>query len=472
MSETKAFIHDHFMLQTDTARKLYREHAERQPIIDYHCHLDPKQIAKDHRFHSITELWLGGDHYKWRLMRANGVDEKYITGNATDWEKFEKWAATIPYTMRNPMYHWTHLELKRVFGIDDLLKPESARAIYDKANELLRQPEFSARGLMRRFGVEVVCTTDDPVDSLEYHEQIKANGFEIKVLPTWRPDKSMAVENGSNFRAYIERLEEVTDRKIADVEDYLEAIKLRHDYFASRGCKLADHGIDQFFAVPSTEEEVFDIYNKVVFDREELSLEEVLMFKSRMLYENALLNHEKGWVQQFHYGAIRNNNTRMFEQAGADTGYDSINDVPSVAPAMARFFDSLDREGKLAKSIIYNLNPNDNYMVATMMGNFQDGSVPGKIQFGSGWWFLDQKDGMEDQMNVLSTQGMLSRFVGMLTDSRSFVSYTRHEYFRRILCNLIGKDVEEGLLPASEMEFLGNMVEDICYRNAKAYFNF
>lgn len=472
MSETKAFIHDHFMLQTDTARKLYREHAERQPIIDYHCHLDPKQIAKDHRFHSITELWLGGDHYKWRLMRANGVDEKYITGNATDWEKFEKWAATIPYTMRNPMYHWTHLELKRVFGIDDLLKPESARAIYDKANELLRQPEFSARGLMRRFGVEVVCTTDDPVDSLEYHEQIKANGFEIKVLPTWRPDKSMAVENGSNFRAYIERLEEVTDRKIADVEDYLEAIKLRHDYFASRGCKLADHGIDQFFAMPSTEEEVFDIYNKVVFDREELSLEEVLMFKSRMLYENALLNHEKGWVQQFHYGAIRNNNTRMFEQAGADTGYDSINDVPSVAPAMARFFDSLDREGKLAKSIIYNLNPNDNYMVATMMGNFQDGSVPGKIQFGSGWWFLDQKDGMEDQMNVLSTQGMLSRFVGMLTDSRSFVSYTRHEYFRRILCNLIGKDVEEGLLPASEMEFLGNMVEDICYRNAKAYFNF
>lgn len=472
MSETKAFIHDHFMLQTDTARKLYREHAERQPIIDYHCHLDPKQIAKDHRFHSITELWLGGDHYKWRLMRANGVDEKYITGNATDWEKFEKWAATIPYTMRNPMYHWTHLELKRVFGIDDLLKPESARAIYDKANELLRQPEFSARGLMRRFGVEVVCTTDDPVDSLEYHEQIKASGFEIKVLPTWRPDKSMAVENGSNFRAYIERLEEVTDRKIADVEDYLEAIKLRHDYFASRGCKLADHGIDQFFAVPSTEEEVFDIYNKVVFDREELSLEEVLMFKSRMLYENALLNHEKGWVQQFHYGAIRNNNTRMFEQAGADTGYDSINDVPSVAPAMARFFDSLDREGKLAKSIIYNLNPNDNYMVATMMGNFQDGSVPGKIQFGSGWWFLDQKDGMEDQMNVLSTQGMLSRFVGMLTDSRSFVSYTRHEYFRRILCNLIGKDVEEGLLPASEMEFLGNMVEDICYRNAKAYFNF
>lgn len=472
MITTNAFINDDFMLGSETAKKLYREHAQNQPIIDYHCHLDPKEIAEDHRFRSITELWLGGDHYKWRLLRANGVDEKYITGDASDWEKFEKWAETIPYTMRNPMYHWTHLELKRVFDIDALLKPESAREIFDTANVMLARPEFSARGLMRRFGVEVVCTTDDPVDSLECHEQIRKSGFEIKVLPTWRPDKSMAVENGVNFRAYIARLEKVVGRKLTTMDDYVAAIKERHDFFESRGCKLADHGIEQFFSSEWTDEEVTDIYHKVVIDEEELQNGEVQLFKSRMLYENAVLNHQKGWVQQFHYGAIRNNNTRMFAELGPDTGYDSINDIPAVAPAMARFFNSLERDGKLAKSIIYNLNPNDNYMVATMMGNFQDGSVPGKIQFGSGWWFLDQKDGMEDQMNVLSTQGVLSRFVGMLTDSRSFVSYTRHEYFRRILCNLIGNDVELGLLPASELDFLGEMVENICYRNAKEYFKF
>lgn len=468
----KQFIHENFVLQTAIAERLYHDHAKKQPIIDYHCHLDPKQIAEDHRFRSITELWLGGDHYKWRLLRTNGVEEKYITGDAGDWEKFQKWAETVPYTMRNPMYHWTHLELKRVFGIDTLLKPETARGIYDEANRMLQQPEFSARGLMRRFGVEVVCTTDDPVDSLQYHEQIKESGFEIKVLPTWRPDKSMAVENGKSFREYLLKLEKACGFPIKSVADYLKAIRQRHDYFQSHGCKLADHGIDTFFSTPSTEEEIAAIYNKVTREGKELSLEEVLKFKSRMLYENAVLNHEKGWVQQFHYGAIRNNNSRMFETIGPDTGYDSMNDPQAVAPAMSRFFDSLEKDGKLAKSIIYNLNPNDNYLVATMMGNFQDGSVPGKIQFGSGWWFLDQKDGMEDQMNVLSSQGMLSRFVGMLTDSRSFVSYTRHEYFRRILCNLIGNDVENGLLPASEIDFLGEMVENICYRNARKYFDF
>ena len=468
----KGLIHDNFMLQTATAVRLYREHAKKQPIIDYHCHLDPKQIAEDHRFRSITELWLGGDHYKWRLLRANGIDEKYITGNASDWEKFEKWAATIPYTMRNPMYHWTHLELKRVFGIDQLLKSETAREIYDKANEMLRQPGFSARGLMKLFRVEVVCTTDDPVDTLEYHKQIKESGFEVKVLPTWRPDKSMAIENGNSFREYIGRLEEACGFSVTNVDEYLKAIRQRHDYFQSYGCKLSDHGIDTFFSTPSTNQEIAAIYNKVVIEEKEASPEEVLKFKSRMLYENALLNHEKGWVQQFHYGAIRNNNSRMFNKLGPDTGYDSINDMPAVAPSMARFFDNLEKEKKLAKTIIYNLNPNDNYLVATMMGNFQDGSVPGKIQFGSGWWFLDQKDGMEDQMNILSTQGLLSRFVGMLTDSRSFVSYTRHEYFRRILCNLIGNDVENGLLPESEIDFLGKMVENICYYNAKNYFQF
>lgn len=468
----KNFIHEDFMLQTETAKKLYHEHAEKLPVIDYHCHLDPREIAEDRMFRSITELWLGGDHYKWRLLRANGVEEKYITGDASDWEKFEKWAATIPYTMRNPMYHWTHLELKRVFDIDKLLSLETAREIYETANNMLRQPQFSARGLMRRFRVEVVCTTDDPCDTLEYHRQIKKSGFETKVLPTWRPDKSMAVENGESFRAYIRRMKDMCGFGIDNFSDYLNAIRQRHDYFQSCGCKLADHGIDNFYAEPCTTEEAATIFGKVTRLHEVLTPEEVVKFKSKMLYENALLNYEKGWVQQFHYGAIRNNNSRMFDSIGTDSGYDSINDPTGVAKLASLFFDSLEKEGKLAKSIVYNLNPRDNYLIAAMIANFQDGSCPGKIQFGSGWWFLDQKDGMEDQMNILSTQGLLSRFVGMLTDSRSFVSYPRHEYFRRILCNLIGDDVEKGLLPGSEMVFLGKMVENISYYNALGYFRF
>ncbi|MDD4776691.1 MAG: glucuronate isomerase [Fermentimonas sp.] len=468
----KNFIHEDFLLQTETAKNLYHKHAEVLPIIDYHCHLNPKEIAENHQFKSITELWLGGDHYKWRLLRANGVDEKYITGDATDWEKFEKWAETIPYTMRNPMYHWTHLELKRVFNIDILFRPDTALEIYDKANEMLQKPEFSARGLMKRFKVEVVCTTDDPIDTLEYHRQIKESGFDIKVLPTWRPDKSMAVENVENFRIYIDNLIEATDIKISNFDDYLSAITKRHDYFQENGCKLADHGIDNFYSEPYNDDEINQIFDKVYNKKENLTDEEVLKFKSKMLHENALLNHAKGWVQQFHYGAIRNNNSRMFKMIGPDAGYDSMNDVSNVARSMSCFFDALESKNKLAKSLIYNLNPRDNYLIASMIANFQDGTVPGKIQFGSGWWFLDQKDGMEDQMNILSTQGLLSRFVGMLTDSRSFVSYPRHEYFRRILCNLIGNDVENGLLPSSEMDFLGKMVEGICYYNAKDYFSF
>src|SRR5690554_669930 len=466
------FIHDDFMLQTKTAKKLFHQYAAKMPIIDYHCHLVPKEIAEDHKFRTITELWLGGDHYKWRLLRANGVDEKFITGNATDWEKFEKWAATIPYTMRNPMYHWTHLELKRVFGIDDLLNPDTAREIYDRANEMLQKPEYSARGLMKKFNVEVVCTTDDPLDSLEYHKQIKESGFEVKVLPTWRPDKSMAVENVDNFREYVEKLSTITGINITTFDSYSLAISKRHDYFQANGCKLADHGIDNFFSERCTLDEASAIFDKIYNRKEILTDLQVLKFKSMMLHENAILNHSKGWVQQFHYGAIRNNNTSMFNKLGADAGFDSMNDVSYVAKNMSRFFDNLELDNKLSKSIVYNLNPNDNYLVASMIANFQDGTVPGKIQFGSGWWFLDQKDGMEDQMNILSSQGLLSRFVGMLTDSRSFVSYPRHEYFRRILCNLIGNDVEAGLLPDSEIEFLGKMVGNICYNNAKEYFNF
>ncbi len=467
----RSFIHDDFLLQTDAARQLYHEHAAKQPIIDYHCHLDPEYIARDHSFDNLGQIWLEGDHYKWRAMRTNGIAEEYCTGKeTTDWEKFEKWAATVPYTMRNPLYHWTHLELKRAFGVDKLLNPSTAKEIYDECTTKLRTPEYSARGLMKKFRVEVVCTTDDPIDSLQHHIALKEEGFEIKVLPTWRPDKAMAVEDPAASRAYVEKLSAASGVTISRFSDLIEALRVRHDFFASVGCKLSDHGIEEFYAEPYTQAEIDRIFDKV-FGGNELSKEEVLKFKSAMLHEGAVMDWEKGWTQQFHYGAIRNNNTRLFNRVGPDTGFDSIGDF-SVAKAMSRFFDQLDKENKLTKTIVYNLNPKDNDMVATMIGNFQDGSVAGKMQFGSGWWFLDQKTGMEAQMNSLSNLGLLSRFVGMLTDSRSFLSYPRHEYFRRILCNLVGNDVEQGLLPASEMPFLGEMVENISYKNAKRYFDF
>lgn len=467
----KSFIHDDFLLQSDTAKELYHNHSEKQPIIDYHCHLIPEYIAKDHKFDNLGQIWLEGDHYKWRAMRTNGIDEKFCTGKDTsDWEKYEKWVETVPYTMRNPLYHWTHLELKRAFGVDELLNPASGKRIYDICTEQLRTPEFSARGLMKKFDVQVVCTTDDPVDTLEHHISLKNEGFEIKVLPTWRPDKAMAVENSAEYRKYVEKLSEVSGVSISNFADLLQALRVRHDFFTSVGCKLSDHGIEEFYAEDYTQAEIDAIFNKV-YGGQELSKEEILKFKSAMLYEGAVMDWEKGWTQQFHYGAIRNNNSRLFRQLGADTGFDSIGDF-TVAKAMSKFFNSLDNNDKLAKTIIYNLNPRDNDMIATMIGNFQDGSVAGKIQFGSGWWFLDQKTGMEAQLNSLSNLGLLSRFVGMLTDSRSFLSYPRHEYFRRILCNLIGDDVEKGLLPKSEMKFLGEMVENISYFNAKNFFKF
>lgn len=467
----KQFLDDDFVLQTETARYLYHEHAKKLPIIDYHCHLDPKMIAEDYKFDNLGEIWLGGDHYKWRAMRANGIDERYITGKeTTDWEKFEKWAETVPYTMRNPLYHWTHLELKSAFGVTKLLNPGTAREIYDECTAKLRSPEFSARGLMKHYRVEAVCTTDDPADSLEYHIALKDEGFGIKVLPTWRPDKAMAVENAADFRTYVEKLSNVSDTTISIFADFIAALRHRHDYFATVGCKLSDHGFEAFYAEEYTQSEINAIFNKV-YGGKELTEGEILKFKSAMLYEGAIMDWEKGWTQQFHYGVIRNNSTRQFRRLGADTGFDSISD-PNTAKAMAKFFDRLDIDNKLAKTIIYNLNPRDNEMLATMIGNFQDGSVAGKMQFGSGWWFLDQKTGMEAQINTLSNQGLLSRFVGMLTDSRSFLSYPRHEYFRRILCNLIGDDVQQGLLPASELSFLGTMVENISYYNAKNFFKF
>jgi len=466
----KAFMDDNFVLQTETAQYLYHEHAKKQAIIDYHCHLNPEFIAKDRKFDNLTQIWLEGDHYKWRAMRANGINERFCTGGATDWEKFEKWAETVPYTMRNPLYHWTHLELKTAFGITKILKPETAKEIYDECTAKLNTPEFSARGLMKHYNVETICTTDDPIDSLEHHIALKKEGFSIKTLPTWRPDKAMAVEVPEDFRTYMEKLSQVAGVAIRKFADLLQALRVRHDFFASAGCKLSDHGIEEFYAEDYTDAEIEAIFNKV-YGGKKLSHEEILKFKSAMMVEGAKMDWEKGWAQQFHYGVIRNNNTRLFKQLGADTGFDSIGDF-TVAKKMSKFLNRLDMENKLTKTIIYNLNPRDNELIATMTGNFQDGTVAGKIQFGSGWWFLDQKQGMEAQMNSLSVLGLLSRFVGMLTDSRSFLSYPRHEYFRRILCNLIGNDVEQGLLPASELPFLSKLVENVSYYNAKNFFDF
>ncbi len=467
----KEFINEDFLLQSDAARQLYHEHAEHQPIIDYHCHLNPAYIAGNRRFDNLGQIWLEGDHYKWRAMRTNGIEEKYCTGKeTTDWEKFEKWAETVPYTLRNPLYAWTHLELKRVFGISEILKPETAASIYERGTALLQKPDYYARGLMKMFNVEVVCTTDDPVDDLAHHEALRKEGFPIKVLPTWRPDKAMAVDDPESFRVYVDRLSEVSGVTIKSYVSLLEALRKRHDFFATAGCRLSDHGIEEFYAEDYTEREIDQIFHGA-YSGKRLSSDEVRKFKSAMLYEMALMDYQKGWTQQFHYGAIRNNNSRLFRTLGPDTGFDSIGDF-TVAKNMSKFLNRLDDKGELTKTIIYNLNPRDNALIATMAGNFQDGTVAGKIQFGSGWWFLDQEEGIIDQLNSLSLLGLLSRFAGMLTDSRSFISYPRHEYFRRVLCNLIGDDIEKGRIPASETGFAGKIIEDICYFNAKNYFGF
>lgn len=466
----KTFIHQDFMLQNDTAKQLYHEHAASLPIIDYHCHLVPKMIADDHRFNSITELWLGGDHYKWRAMRANGVDEYFITGNASDWEKFQKWAETVPYTMRNPLYHWTHLELSSAFGISETLNGKSARRIYDQCNEKLQDASMTARGLMKRYKVEVVCTTDDPIDSLEHHQAIQKSGFEVMVKPAWRPDKAMAIADVASYKAYLQKLEEVSQIAIHTYTDLMTALRKRHDFFAAQGCTVADHGLTDFPAETCTALEANILFDKLM-SNVSLSATEQEKLQFALLVDLARLNAEKGWVQQFHFGPLRNTNTRMFHLLGPDTGFDTIGGITNIK-ALAVFLDTLNRDGCLAKTILYNINPAETSAIAAMIANFQDGKVPGKLQYGSGWWFNDQKDGMEQQMNALSLQGLLSRFVGMLTDSRSFVSYPRHEYFRRILCNLIGEDVEKGLLPVSEMSRIEQMVEDISYYNAKKYFDF
>lgn len=464
-------ITENFLLQNDAAVRLYHQFARDMPIIDYHCHLPPDQIACDHRFENLTQIWLYGDHYKWRAMRANGVAERYCTGDASDWEKFAKWAETVPKLLRNPLFHWTHMELKRPFGIGDrLLSPSTAAGIWEECNARLAEDRFSCRGILRQMNVVLVCTTDDPVDRLEHHAAIAADaGFPIRVLPAFRPDKALAVESPEVFNRWVDSLEEASGVRVVDLDSFLEAISRRHQFFHSMGCRLSDHGLQTMYAEPYTAAEAASAFRKAR-QRQPLGPEEAAKFKSAMLYELAVMDCEAGWVQQFHIGALRNNNTRAYQQLGPDTGFDSIADGP-LAQSLARFFDRLEQAGKLARTIVYNLNPAHNEVVATMLGNFQDGSIPGKMQYGSGWWFLDQKDGIERQLETLSNQGLLSRFVGMLTDSRSFLSYTRHEYFRRILCNLLGTEIEQGLLP-TDFELVGGMVQDICYNNAARYFGF
>jgi len=465
----KSFMDENFLLQTKTAEYLYHEHAARMPVIDYHCHLSPGTMAANNNFENITRAWLSGDHYKWRAMRSNGIAEQYCTGQASDREKFEKWAETVPFTLRNPLYHWTHLELKRYFGIGEVLNPGTANRIYEEASALLQKDEFRPLGLLNKMNVEVVCTTDDPVDSLEHHVKLKRTQSRVKILPTWRPDKILGVHDPAGFNAYLGSLSQASGQEINTYPQLLEALQKRHTFFHEQGCRLSDHGIESFYAADYTDPEIQGFFNQVRAGKI-LGGKEAGMFRSAVLYELAAMDHQKGWTQQFHIGALRNNNTRMFHENGPDAGYDSIGDF-EVAIPMSRFLNRLEANGILAKTILYNLNPADNEVMATMAGNFQDGSVPGKIQWGSSWWFLDQKDGIEKQLNGLSNLGLLSRFVGMLTDSRSFLSYPRHEYFRRILCNLLGSDVENGEIP-NDRELLGQMVENICYHNAKKYFNF
>ena len=465
----KKFLDKDFLLDNDTARELYHEYASKMPIIDYHCHLIPEQIAGDIKFENLTRIWLAGDHYKWRAMRANGVDERFCTGVASDEEKFMKWAETVPDTVRNPLYHWTHLELQRYFGIYDLLDPGSAKKIYERANEMLSKETFSVRNLIRKMNVEIICTTDDPVDSLEHHQKIKEDEFETKVLPAWRADKALTVEDPDTYNQYIDKLEEASNTSISTYLDLLTALSSRHEFFHEMGCRISDHGMDTFYAEEFDHDEIEKVFLKVRSGRL-LNELEVRKFKSAMLTELSVMDHEKGWVQQFHVGAIRNNNTRQFHELGPDTGFDSIGDF-DMARSLSKFLDKLDQQNLLAKTILYNMNPVDNTLMVTMANNFNDGITAGKMQFGSGWWFMDQKFGMIDQINALSSLGLLSRFVGMLTDSRSFLSYPRHEYFRRILCNLVGTDVENGEIP-DDQGLLENLVKNICYFNAKSYFGF
>ena len=466
---SQPFIHEDFLLSTSTARRLYHQFAEPEPIFDYHCHLSPKDIAENRQFKNLFEIWLEGDHYKWRAMRWNGVPERFITGDATPLEKFKAWAATVPHTLRNPLYHWTHLELARYFGITEPLNEESAERIWNRANEQLATPEFSTHGILKKFRVSMVCTTDDPADNLAHHSAFARSGIATQVLPAFRPDAALNVHKPETLKAWIGRLEQSCGRGIDSLSALLEALRARRDYFHERGSRLSDHGLERCYGESCTESEAAAIFSAARSGRA-ASADEHAKFASFLMLFLGRLYAERGWTMQLHLGALRNNNTRLLTTCGPDTGFDSIGDFPQVQ-SLGAFLDRLDSENSLPKTVIYNLNPADNYAIAAMAGNFQDGTVPGKVQIGSGWWFLDQKEAMEWQLNSLSNLGLLSRFVGMVTDSRSFMSYPRHEYFRRVLCNLVGRDIEAGELPEDEA-LVGPLVRNICYANASAYFAF
>lgn len=464
-----SFLTDNFLLETKYAEQLYHGFAKDMPIIDYHNHLSPEHIANDQRFGNITQVWLAGDHYKWRAMRAFGINERYITGDASNQDKFLKWSATVPYTIRNPLYHWTHLELQRYFGINELLSESNGKEIYSRTSERLKEKTHSAIGLLNSMNVETVCTTDDPTDSLEHHRKASENKIAIDVRPTFRPDKAYAVEHTADFIKYIEKLGGVTEMSITTYSDLIEALKLRITHFHRNGCQLSDHGLEQLYYYELGSMDIETIFKKALSGKK-LEVNEIRYFKFETLYRLCLEYNEQGWVQQFHLGAQRNVNERMLITLGPDTGFDSIGDF-NQAKALGSFLSLLDSTDQLSKTILYNLNPSQNEVFATMAGNFNEGPAKGKVQYGAGWWYLDQLDGMEKQMNTLSNMGLLSTFVGMLTDSRSLLSFPRHEYFRRLLCNMLGNDMQRGLLPL-DMPHIGKIVQDICYNNAKNYFNF
>lgn len=459
------FLTEDFLLQSPKARHLYHTHASGQPIFDYHCHLPPKDIAENRRFRNLFEIWLEGDHYKWRAMRANGVEERYCTGDATPYEKFLAWAKTVPDTLRNPLYHWTHLELKRYFGIDELLNEKNARNIWERTEKQLQSDELSAQGIIHRFGVKVVCTTDDPAEPLTWHEQMSRLPF--KVFPAFRPDGALKTGDPDRFNRWIDKLGATADIDICDLAGLLDALKKRHDVFHQHGCRLSDHGLDYCYAEDCTKGEAESLFATLRKGRAITAVESA-RFASFMMLFFGRLDAARGWAKQLHLGAFRNANTRLVSSLGSDTGFDSIGDWPQAAPLLT-YLDRLDRDGNLPKIIVYNLNPADNYIFATLIGNFQDGSRAGKLQFGSGWWYLDQKEGIQMQLNALSNCGLLARFVGMVTDSRSFMSYPRHEYFRRVLCNLLGQEIEEGELPDDD-ELVGGLIKNICFGNAERYF--
>ncbi len=467
---SRPFIHEDFLLGTKQARELYHRYAKDEPIYDYHCHLPPDLIAKNHQFADISELWLGGDHYKWRALRTNGVNEKYITGDGSPREKFQAWAETVPHTLRNPLHHWSALELKRYFGVNELLDGKSAEKIWKTANAKLAK--LRVHDLINMSNVAVVCTTDDPADSLEFHDAIRRSPGKLKarVYPAFRPDKALAVGNPKAFAAWLEKLAGVSGFSAAGIksfDDLLAALKKRHDDFHAAGARVSDHGLESALSEPCTHAQAKMIFDAVRGGRA-ATPEEAARYGSYLMLEFGRWDAARGWTKQLHLGALRNNNNRLLSKLGPDTGFDSIGDFPQ-AVALSRYLNALDSTDQLPRTILYNNNPVDNYVLGTMIGNFQDGSIPGKVQFGSGWWFLDQKEGMEWQMNTLSNLGLLSRFVGMITDSRSFVSYPRHEYFRRTLCNLLGKDMADGLIP-NDLKVVGAMVKNICFANARDYF--